>query len=239
MTVQEAGLRLLVAATLGSLIGLDRERSDRAAGLRTHALVATASALIMIVSAFGFDDAVQSGSIVLDPSRVAAQVVSGVGFLGAGVIILRQNIVRGLTTAAGVWAVAGIGLAAGSGLFAVSIIATSVFLIILVGLRPLEQAFFASKRSVHVSIQANRHQDLLIQVEQEATAAGLEIQLVSVEPGNGGPSTISIRMRGADRRMLADFADRIRKLAGVRLVAYTSNGMRIEELRGEMDNGES
>ena len=109
----EVVIRLLVAAVLGSLIGLERERLDRGAGLRTHALVATASALIIIVSAHGFSDVLQEGRIVLDPSRVAAQVVSGIGFLGAGTIILRKNAIRGLTTAASVWAVAGIGLAAG------------------------------------------------------------------------------------------------------------------------------
>ena len=108
----EVIIRLVVAAVLGSLIGLERERLDRGAGLRTHALVATASALIIIVSAYGFSDVLQEGRIVLDPSRVAAQVVSGIGFLGAGTIILRKNAIRGLTTAASVWAVAGIGLAA-------------------------------------------------------------------------------------------------------------------------------
>lgn len=229
-------MRLLVAAVLGSLIGLDREWRDRTAGFRTHALVASASALIMIVSAYGFSDAVEQGRVVLDPSRVAAQVVSGIGFLGAGVIILRQNIVRGLTTAASVWSVAGIGLAAGGGLYAVAVIATAVFLIILVGLKPLEQQFFVSKRSVQVTIRANRHPGLLMQIEQEATAAGLEIQLVSVEPRPNDESRIGIRMRGGDRQTLADFVDRIRRVAGVRLVAYNPTGMRIEELMGESED---
>src|SRR5699024_2156148 len=98
---------------LGGLIGLERERLDRAAGFRTHALVAVASALIMVVSTYGFPATSREGGGGLDPSRMAAQVVSGVGFLGAGVIILRGNTVRGLTTAATIWAVAGLGLAAG------------------------------------------------------------------------------------------------------------------------------
>src|SRR5579883_2140530 len=103
--------RLVIATILGGLVGLERERLDRAAGLRTHALVALGAALLMLVSAFGFSDVLHTPQVTLDPSRVAAQVVSGIGFLGAGTIILRREIVRGLTTAASVWSVAAIGLA--------------------------------------------------------------------------------------------------------------------------------
>ena len=99
-----------MAAALGSVIGFERERLSWAAGLRTHMLVCVGSALIMIVSAFGFFDVLQNEHVVLDPSRVAAQVVSGIGFLGAGSILLRGEIVRGLTTAASLWSVAAIGL---------------------------------------------------------------------------------------------------------------------------------
>src|SRR6201992_3606016 len=108
-------LRLLLAALLGSLIGLERERLQWAAGLRTHMLVSVGACLMIVVSAYGFNT-VLGPRVVLDPSRVAAQVVSGIGFLGAGSIILRNEAVKGLTTAASVWAVAGVGLAAGAGL---------------------------------------------------------------------------------------------------------------------------
>src|SRR5580658_2662035 len=97
----EVLFRLLLAALLGGLIGAEREgRLNSGAGLRTHALVSVASALVMIVSTYGFMSVLSPGKIVLDPSRVAAQVISGVGFLGAGIIIFRRNTVRGLTTAA-------------------------------------------------------------------------------------------------------------------------------------------
>lgn len=102
MSIQAEVVRLLVAAGLGCLVGLKRDRLDRGAGLRTHALAATASALVMLVSSFGFNDVVSPGRMMLDPSRIAAQVVSGIGFLGAGTIILRKNAVRGLTTAASI-----------------------------------------------------------------------------------------------------------------------------------------
>src|SRR5579872_4923722 len=117
-------LRLGTAALLGSLIGLDRQRLDKSAGLRTHMLVCVGSALVMIVSAYGFDPVLQPGRIALDPSRVAAQVVSGIGFLGAGTIVVRKQSVHGLTTAASIWAVAAIGLAAGGALYVASTAAT-------------------------------------------------------------------------------------------------------------------
>ena len=108
-------IRLLVAGILGTIIGLDREYRAKEAGYRTHFLVSLGSALIMIVSQYGFQEIIKESSVTLDPSRVAAQVVSGIGFIGAGTIIFQKQIVRGLTTAAGIWATAGIGLAVGGG----------------------------------------------------------------------------------------------------------------------------
>jgi uncharacterized membrane protein YhiD involved in acid resistance len=101
---------------LASLIGLERQLCGKSAGLRTQAIVGTSAALIVLVSKYGFGDVLASGRVVLDPSRVAAQIVSGVGFLGAGLILTRQGAVRGLTTAAVVWETAAIGMAAGAGL---------------------------------------------------------------------------------------------------------------------------
>ncbi|MEI9933131.1 MAG: MgtC/SapB family protein [Rhizomicrobium sp.] len=118
-------------ALLGSIIGADRERLAWAAGLRTHMLVSVGACLFMIVSAFGFADILGSKNVVLDPSRIAAQVVSGIGFLGAGSILLRGEVVRGLTTAASLWSVAAVGLAVGGGLYIEAVAATVVILLIL------------------------------------------------------------------------------------------------------------
>ena len=118
--------RLVFAALLGSAIGFERERMNWAAGLRTHMLVCVGSSLIMLVSAFGFADVLGEKNVVLDPSRIAAQVVSGIGFLGAGSILLRGEIVRGLTTAASLWSVAGVGLAVGGGMYTAAIGATII-----------------------------------------------------------------------------------------------------------------
>ena len=105
-------LRLFVAGILGAVVGLDREYRAKEAGYRTHFLVSLGSAVIMVVSQYGFQDVILENSVSLDPSRVAAQVVSGIGFIGAGTIIIQKQFVRGLTTAAGIWATAGIGIAA-------------------------------------------------------------------------------------------------------------------------------
>lgn len=124
-------LRIFVAALLGGAIGLEREYRSKEAGFRTHFLVALGSALFMVVSAYGFEEAVALPGHRLDVSRVAAQVVSGIGFIGAGTIIFRksENIVSGLTTAAGVWVVAAIGLACGGGMYKVAIASTFLVLI--------------------------------------------------------------------------------------------------------------
>jgi len=145
-------LRLVLAALLGSLIGLERERLLWAAGLRTHMLVCVGSCLIMIVSSYGFN-AVLGPQVVLDPSRVAAQVVSGIGFLGAGSIILRNEVVKGLTTAASLWAVAALGLAVGGGLYFAAVTATAIILIILGGLKPIEERFRHRLQAVELQLE--------------------------------------------------------------------------------------
>ncbi|MDS0797084.1 MgtC/SapB family protein [Burkholderia pseudomultivorans] len=146
ITNGELLLRLALAAILGAAVGIERERMSWAAGLRTHMLVCVGSSLIMLVSAYGFNDVAAQQHISLDPSRVAAQVVSGIGFLGAGAILLRGEVVRGLTTAASVWCVAGVGLAVGGGMYVGSIGGTVIILLILAGVKPLEKRFVVPKR---------------------------------------------------------------------------------------------
>ena len=109
-------IELGLAFALSAAIGLEREIRHKSAGLRTYTVVGTAAALFLLISKYGFTDVLIDGRIVLDPSRVAAQVVSGIGFIGAGLIFVSQDRVRGLTTAATVWLVTGIGMACGAGL---------------------------------------------------------------------------------------------------------------------------
>ena len=144
-------LRIVVAALLGGAIGLEREYRDKAAGFRTHFLVALGSALFMIISAYGFHDALVTTEHRLDVSRIAAQVVSGIGFIGAGTIIFHksENAVRGLTTAAGVWVVAAIGLACGGGMYLLAIAAT---ILVLAGLEAFN--FFLHKLDKHRDVNS-------------------------------------------------------------------------------------
>ena len=142
-------LRLVVAGVLGTVVGIEREWRVKEAGFRTHFLVSLGSALFMIISQWGFEEFLAAhDGLRLDPSRVAAQVVSGIGFIGAGAIIFHRQIVRGLTTAASLWAISGVGMATGAGMYGVAVAAT---LLTLVGLEVLN-LFFGSLGSHRVSL---------------------------------------------------------------------------------------
>jgi putative Mg2+ transporter-C (MgtC) family protein len=123
-------IELGLAFLLSALIGLEREIRHKSAGLRTYTVVGTAAALFVLISKYGFTDVLIADRIVLDPSRVAAQIVSGIGFIGAGLIFVGQDRVRGLTTAATVWLVTGVGMACGAGLPWLALAATGAYFIV-------------------------------------------------------------------------------------------------------------
>lgn len=147
--------RLVLAALFGTIIGLDREYREKEAGFRTHFLVSLGSALMMIVSQYGFSEILTHDGVSLDPSRIAAQVVSGIGFIGAGTIIFNHQIVRGLTTAASLWATAGIGLTAGAGMSWLALAATILTLVALEGLSSVFRSL-GSRRMVVVFSASDR-----------------------------------------------------------------------------------
>ncbi|WP_321955331.1 MgtC/SapB family protein [Paraburkholderia bannensis] len=173
--------RLLMAALPGSVTGFERERLNWAAGLRTHMLVCVGAALMMLVSAFGFADVLGERNVVLDPSRVAAQVVSGIGFLGAGSILLRGKVVRGLTTAASLWSVAGIGLAVGGGMYTAAISATVIIVIILAGVKPLERRFIAVRQQRSIQLLAERGSVSLDSVHQALGSGSVRVKQLFVQ----------------------------------------------------------
>lgn len=153
ISLSEIAIRLAVASTLGAVIGLERERKDWAAGMRTHMMVCVGSTLAMMVSAYGFSDVLGYQNVGLDPSRIAAQVISGIGFIGAGTILfLKQRVIRGLTTASGLWTVAAIGLAIGSGMYFAGVLTTVLALIILWMLQPIENKLARRFRQKSVRI---------------------------------------------------------------------------------------
>ena len=139
LTWEEELVRVAVAAALGGAVGLERELREREAGFRTHMLVSVGSALFTLVSAYGFHEFLVGGGNVIraDPTRIAAQIVTGIGFLGAGAIIRQGFSVRGLTTAATLWVVAAIGMASGAGYYSAAVITTALVLISLWPLRIL------------------------------------------------------------------------------------------------------
>ena len=155
-------LRLFLAGIMGAIIGLDREYRAKEAGYRTHFLVSLGSALIMIVSQHGFGEILDTPNVNLDPSRIASQVVTGIGFIGAGTIILHKQIVRGLTTAAGIWATSGIGLAIGAGMYTLGISATVLTLIGLEVLSFLFKSVGMKSSAVEVSTENKETLNLLV-----------------------------------------------------------------------------
>ena len=144
-------ISILIAVVLGFAIGFERKLRFKEAGIRTHTIVCAGSALIMVVSKYGFGDSVEA-----DASRVAAQIVSGIGFLGAGIIIYRKHEIRGLTTAAGVWATSGVGMAAGAGLYIVAA-GTTVIIIAVQCLLHAKCKLFQTKKYTQIKIRFQKY----------------------------------------------------------------------------------
>jgi putative Mg2+ transporter-C (MgtC) family protein len=186
-------LRLSVAAALGGAIGTERELRERQAGLRTHLVVCVGSALFTIVSAYGFREfLVHGGSVVrADPTRIAAQIVSGIGFLGAGAIIRQGLSVRGLTTAATLWLVAAIGMACGAGYYSAAVISTAGGLITLGPLR------IAAYKIIH------RYRPQVDRLIVDIPAGGSPVPVLEVIEARGGRVVALEIAQEGDRRSMA------------------------------------
>jgi putative Mg2+ transporter-C (MgtC) family protein len=178
---RQAG-ELGVALLLSAAIGLEREIRQKDAGLRTHILVGIGAALFMLISKYGFTDVLERGLVVLDPSRMAAQIVSGIGFLGAGLIFVRRDAVRGLTTAASVWVTAAVGSAAGAGLLVLAALTTGIYLLVTL-LIPVVRRRVPSLTAGTSTLRV-RYPDgcgILRQVLNETTQRGFTIDDLSAE----------------------------------------------------------
>ena len=148
---------LTLALVLSSLIGLEREFRAKSAGLRTHTLVGVAAALIMLVSKYGFGDTIVKYAIVLDPSRVAAQIVSGIGFIGGGLIFRQRDVVRGLTTAAIIWLTAAVGMACGAGLPLLALFVTGTHFLVVYTYSPFTRRVLSERAELHVQYTPGIH----------------------------------------------------------------------------------
>jgi putative Mg2+ transporter-C (MgtC) family protein len=219
---QQIIIRLVVAAVLGSAVGIERERLNWVAGLRTHMLVCVGAALLMIVSTFGFMDVLSYERVGLDPSRVAAQVVSGIGFLGAGTIVLRRKVVHGLTTAASLWTVAAVGLAVGSGLYVAAVTATVLVLVILAGIKPLEQRIFQERRVRLIILVIDRREVSLFAIETALEAANLRLQQMLIQHGDApDEDRLQIRINQAKGTSVLSVTEQLRRIPGVREISHT------------------
>jgi putative Mg2+ transporter-C (MgtC) family protein len=216
LQISELGLALLLSAC----IGLEREIRQKNAGLRTHTLVGLGAALFMLVSKYGFSDVIETQRIVLDPSRMAAQIVSGIGFIGAGLIFVRRDSVRGLTTAASVWVTAAIGSAAGAGLPVLAALATGAYLLVVAWLFPAVTRRLPRSATAVSSLRV-RYLDgrgVLRQLLQVVTSRGFTIDEVSTDtarrhsgsrpdpgaPGRGPLVEVTLQVHG--RQPVTDLA---------------------------------
>jgi putative Mg2+ transporter-C (MgtC) family protein len=159
-------IRIALAGVLGGLIGIERQLRAKEAGLRTHVLVGIGSAMFMIVSKYGFADLLTLTHVSFDPSRVAAQVVSGMGFLGAGTIIIQKQVVKGLTTAAGLWVTAAIGLVIGSGLYEIGIYGAFLTLIVLEMFRQISNRLIGHHHLIEIRLAPQSVPSVLIALQK-------------------------------------------------------------------------
>ena len=213
--------RLLFACLFGGLVGLERERKSWAAGMRTHMIVCLGAALMMIVSAFGFQDILGYKNVNLDPSRIASQVVSGIGFIGAGTILFSKggNTVRGLTTAAGLWTVAGIGLATGAGMYLAAAITTGLAITVLWALQPLEKFYtqrFKSKMLRITTSHAANTNDIIRKLETIKGASFLDFTLTNTDQG----FVLLLKYDEPDISKLGDIISELQKISDVKEVHW-------------------
>ncbi len=203
---------LAVAFALSSVIGFERELRQKSAGLRTHTLVGVGAALFTLAGRYGFggEDA------GIDATRIASQVVTGIGFIGAGVIFMRRDGVRGLTTAATIWLTAAVGLTAGAGLWALAAAATTIHLIVAFVYTPLVRRLPTSSYSLtsfQVSYQDG--QGVLRDVLAETTDLGYVVSNVQIERSNDGREIVAVSMDAEGRRRPQELVEALQRLQGV------------------------
>jgi putative Mg2+ transporter-C (MgtC) family protein len=218
----EMGLRLLAAAALGGLIGFEREFNEQPAGFRTHILVTLGAALFTMAGAYGIAEFVDAGVVRFDPTRVAAQVVTGIGFLGAGAI-LRQGInIRGLTTAASIWVTASIGVAVALGFWAPALITTALALISLLLLRPIQRVILRSLRQSVIKVVVDLESGgRVAEVNEVLERGGVNVRRMRTVGLPSQQRQISLDVEISHDVQMEDVAQELRSIAGVSAVDWT------------------
>lgn len=206
-------IRIALAGVLGGLIGMERQMRAKEAGLRTHILVAIGSAMFMLVSKYGFADMLNDQHVSLDPSRIAAQVVSGMGFLGAGTILIQKQVVKGLTTAAGLWVTAAIGLVIGSGMYEIGIYGTVLALVVLEVFRRLSHLLIGKHHTIVVFLKAKSVPLVLLVLQREGIRYG-HIAVVNRNPETG-LCELSVQVTLSHKAKDAHLYDKVMDIKGV------------------------
>ncbi len=221
LSTNEIIIRLALASLFGALIGLERERKHWAAGLRTHMMVCVGACLIMMVSAFGFSDILGTPNVTLDPSRIAAQVVSGIGFIGAGtILLLKQGTIKGLTTASGLWTVAAIGLATGGGMYFAAIATTVIAIIILWALKPLEMMYLKKNKQKVLKITTQTESSNNEILKKILTNSAIKIQNFSFEK-NEDELVYQLEFENENTVVLDDIINEIKQLSSVKSIYWS------------------
>lgn len=206
-------LRLSLACLLGGLIGIEREQNRHPAGFRTHILVCVGSSLVMLCNIFIFDHYKNFANV--DPARLGAQVISGIGFLGAGTIMKEGVTVKGLTTAASIWSVACIGLATGMGFYTGSIFATILVLVTLVVFSRFEGRLYGVKRSTLLKIKSADRPGQIGRIGTELGKCGLQICDISMEVSDETSVLIKVRISKSRQDIGTDVMDCLSKIEGI------------------------
>ncbi|MDO8212612.1 MgtC/SapB family protein [Conexibacter sp. CPCC 206217] len=210
--------QLVLALALSSAIGFERELRQKSAGLRTYTLVGVGSALFMLISKYGFADVVNGTTVVLDPSRVAAQIVSGIGFIGAGLIFVRRDAVRGLTTAAGIWLTAAVGAAAAADLPILATATTAAYFVVAYAYPWLLSRLTSGRGPTAVRVTYEDGQGILREVMTTCTRGGFAIADVAVDRPEGGAHDrdlvrVLLELRGSNP--VTELAAKISDVVGV------------------------
>lgn len=217
-------LRLLLSALLGALIGYERERKNHAAGLRTHTLVSLGSCLIMLLSIYGFSEFAGQYGVNRDPARLAAQAITGIGFLGAGTILFTGKSIKGLTTAASLWVVMAIGLAVGAGFYVGASFTVFLALAVLWGLNVVEKRYVAHPREFVFTVAAQADRELtepirLLLEAKEAKLIKVQFDESALEIRGEGGIRIRLTIRLGDPLQAVSLAEQLRRLEGIRTVS--------------------
>ncbi len=207
-------VRIIIACVCGGLIGVERSHRQKEAGIRTHIILALAAAMIMVISKYGFADLTTAEGVMFngtrgaDPARIAAQVVSGISFLGAGVIFVRGGSIKGLTTAAGIWATAGIGLAIGAGLYVIGISSTLLLILIQVLLHKFVP-FSEAMETNEIQLKLNDESKALTHVTEQLSEHGILVNGIKMKKNDDETVTVHLTVRIAKAASLESMLELI------------------------------